>query len=460
MELSYALYQPDSGGSMQTDGSVTSSSMGQSQVPWPPPARAWALVVLLLMAYALAFIDRQILALLVEPVRRDLAISDTQFSLLAGFAFTLFYAIMAIPCAWLADRGSRRNLVAASLTAWSAMTAACGLAVSFSTLFLARIGVGIGEAGLSPAAYSMIADSFPPAKRARAIGVYSIGAVTGVGLAFVVGGAVAHWATTAPPITLPVLGTLAGWQLAFLIVSIPGPILALCMLAFREPVRHEEARAADSAKGLFGDFLTERGRLLTWLMVGYSLIGVAYISYLMWTPAFMVRRYGWNVAEIGAAFGGIILVCSTSGILLGGWWADRLLARGVRNAFLRVAIIGSLWSVPFAIAAPFAPTGGWALASLAAMSIFFGLTQGMPVASLQAITPNRLRARIVALYLLVANLITFTLAPTGVAVISDYLIKDPTKIGIAVAIMSAVAVPLGALILFLVRSAYYKTISV
>ena len=150
---------------------------------------------------------------------------------------------MGIPFAWLADRGSRRNLIVVSMTFWSVMTAACGMASSFLTLFLARIGVGVGEAGLSPAAYSMIADSFPPEKRARPLGVYAIGAILGVGLALIIGGAVVHWASSAPPVVLPVIGELKTWQLAFLVVSVPGPLLALLLLPMREPARHEKARA-------------------------------------------------------------------------------------------------------------------------------------------------------------------------------------------------------------------------
>ena len=217
---------------------------------WPAPARAWAMVMLLVAAYAIAFVDRQILTLLVEPVKRDLAITDTQFSLLSGLAFTLFYTIMGIPFAWLADRGSRRNLIAVSMTFWSVMTAACGLANSFLTLFLARIGVGVGEAGLSPAAYSMIADSFPPEKRARPLTVYAIGAILGVGLALIIGGAVVHWASSAPPVVLPVIGELKTWQLAFLIVSLPGPLLALLLLPMREPTRHEKAKTVGGNPGV------------------------------------------------------------------------------------------------------------------------------------------------------------------------------------------------------------------
>jgi MFS family permease len=426
------------------------------QPDWPPPTRAWALVFVLLGAYAIAFVDRQILSLLVEPVRRDLAISDTQFSLLAGVAFTLFYSVMGIPCAWLADRGSRRNLVFVSMLFWSAMTAACGFATSFATLFAARVGVGIGEAGLSPAAYSMIADSFAPQRRARAIGAYNIGAIGGVGVAFIVGGTVVQWAINAPPVELPGIGVLAPWQLAFLLVSVPGPLLALLLLAFREPKRHEGVRSPTDVAPAFTAFLRERGVLFALIAGGFSLVGVSLVAYLMWTPAFMVRRYGWEIGTVGLVYGSILIVGCTSGILLGSAWAERLLARGRRDAFLRVGIFGALSSLPFAIAAPFAPSGEWAMASLAAMALFYGLTQGMPAAALQAIAPNRVRARTIALFLLVANIISFTIGPTGAALISDYVLRDPAQIGVAIAMLCAVVVPLGVLAIALARRRYVE----
>ena len=401
------------------------------------------MVLLLVAAYATAFVDRQILTLLVEPVKRDLGITDTQFSLLSGLAFTLFYTVMGIPFAWLADRGSRRNLIVASLTFWSLATAACGMASNFLTLFLARIGVGIGEAGLSPAAYSMISDSFPPEKRARPLGVYATGAILGVGLALIVGGGVVHWASSAPPVVLPVVGELKTWQLALLIVSVPGPLLALLMLPVREPARHEKVRPVDGDAEPFRAFLRERGWLFALLATGFSLIGVSIAAYISWAPAFMMRAHGWSIARVGAVYGGILLVFSTGGILVGGWVVDRLAARGARDAVLRVAVGGSLLALPFAIAAPFAPTGEMAMLGIAAMSFCFGLTQGLPPAALQAIAANRVRARVMALYLLVGNVIAFTIGPTGVALISDYWLRDPARIGIAIGLLSAVVVPLG-----------------
>ncbi|WP_312163253.1 MFS transporter [Phenylobacterium sp.] len=407
---------------------------------WPAPARAWATVLVLMAAYAVGFVDRQILTLLVEPLRRDLGISDTQFSLLSGLAFTLFYTLMGVPLAWLADRGSRRNLIMISIGVWSAMTAACGLASSFISLFAARVGVGIGEAGLSPAAYSLIADSFPPAKRARAMGVYAIGAITGVGMALIIGGAVIEWASTAPPVTLPVIGTLKSWQMAFIIVSLPGPVLILAMMFLREPAR-QGAGAAPSAP--LAPYLRRRWVVFALLSAGYSLVGVAIAAYLTWAPAFLMRAHGWPVGKVGAVYGSILLVSSTAGVLIGGWWTDRFAAAGRKDAVLRVAIIGAVSAFPFALAAPLMKTGEMAAVMLALMCLGFGLTQGLPAVSFQAVTPNRVRARVIALYLLIGNIVAFTVGPTAVALISDHWLKDPRKIGVAVAVVTAVVLPLG-----------------
>ncbi len=236
------------------------------------------------------------------------------------------------------------------MTFWSIMTAGCGLANSFLTLFLARIGVGAGEAGLSPAAYSMIADSFPPEKRARPLGVYATGAILGVGLALIIGGFVVHWANSAPPVVLPVLGELRTWQVAFLIVSVPGPLLALLLLLVKEPARHEKVKSAAVQPASFRAFLRERGFVFWMLAAGFSLIGVSIAAYLSWAPAFFMRVHDWGIARVGAVYGGVLLVFSTSGILAGGWWVDRLAARGAKDAVLRVAIAGSVIALPFAIA--------------------------------------------------------------------------------------------------------------
>jgi MFS family permease len=170
----------------------------------------------------------------------------------------------------------------------------------------------------------------------------------------------------------------------------------------------------------------------------------------------MVRRFGWEMSQVGAAYGTVLLIFGTGGILVGGWWSDRMAARGAQDAVLRVAATGAALALPFAVGAPFASSGMLAMSMIAAMSFAFGLTQGLPAPSLQAIAPNRLRARVMALYLLIGNIVAFTVGPTGVALISDYWLKDSARIGVAVAIMSAVVVPLGLLSLLAARKSFIE----
>ena len=204
---------------------------------YPSSTRAWVTVIILMVAYVLSFIDRQILNLLVAPIRRDLMISDTQMSLLMGLSFALFYTVCGIPLGRMADTRSRRGLIAIGILFWSAATAACGMARLYWQFLLCRIGVGVGEAALSPAAYSLIADSFPAERRATAISVYSMGVYLGSGLAFLFGGLVIKLASAQGDVLLPVFGEVRPWQLIFLALGAAGVLFTLLMLAVKEPAR-------------------------------------------------------------------------------------------------------------------------------------------------------------------------------------------------------------------------------
>lgn len=202
----------------------------------------WYVVVLLTLIYTVSFIDRQILALMIGPIRRDFGISDTQVSLLIGLAFALFYTFLGIPIARLADRHSRRAIIAVGVLVWCLMTAACGVSHNYGQLFLARVGVGVGEAALGPSALSMISDYFPQESRGRAISFYTMGISLGSALAMIVGGQLVANALHAQPVTVPVFGQLFGWQPIFFIVGLPGVVLALIMLTVAEPERREKLR--------------------------------------------------------------------------------------------------------------------------------------------------------------------------------------------------------------------------
>ena len=218
-----------------------SSRSDLSKSSWPPAPAAWYAVGLLFVAYTFSFVDRFILTLLIEPIKQDFNLSDTGVSLLVGFAFVIFYTFLGIPIGRLADRVNRRNLIVAGITLWSCMTALCGMARGFGSLFVARVGVGVGEAALSPAAYSMIADLFPPKKLGRALSVYTAGAFVGVGLALIVGGLVVQSVISSPDITLPIIGEVRSWQVPFFIVGLPGLLVAALMYTVKEPVRRQQS---------------------------------------------------------------------------------------------------------------------------------------------------------------------------------------------------------------------------
>ena len=207
------------------------------------PRRSWYIVGVLTVAYTCSFIDRSVLGLMVGPIRDELGITDTQFSLLQGLAFAIFYTLLGIPIARLADRTNRRNIVAAGIALWSLMTALCGLARSFGSLFMARVGVGVGEAALAPAAFSLITDLFPRKKVGRAIGTYQTGLFVGYGLSVILGGWLVGTLEQGPPLELPLLGELSAWRATLVIVGLPGLVIALLCLTFREPARHGGAQA-------------------------------------------------------------------------------------------------------------------------------------------------------------------------------------------------------------------------
>ncbi len=433
----------------ETQGNITPPS----SAAWPSPTRAWYVVGILTLAYTVSFIDRQILNLLVEPIKHDLGISDTQISLLQGLAFAIFYSLMGLPIAWLADRSNRRNIIVVGMVLWCLMTAACGLSRNFLQLFLARIGVGVGEAALSPPAYSIIADYFPPHRLARATGTYAFGVYAGAGIAMLAGGAVISLISAAETIVLPVLGSIRPWQLTFLVVGMPGLLVAALMLTVREPVRRDSRMAADKQRvkpaiADLLDFLRSRKSAIAALCIGFSFIGMVIIGILSWTPTLFIRIHGWTVGEIGLAYGLILLLLGTSGSVLGGVVADWIYRRGRQDATLRTALYASLLALPFAIAMPLVDNARLAIALLAPLTFLLSAPVGLSAAAIQLMTPNHLRAQVTAFYLLVVALIGTGFGPVVVALMTDYLFRDPQSVGRSLALVSLVLIPLGAISLW------------
>ena len=426
------------------DGSNSSSLPG-----------AWYAVTVLLIAYGVSVADRFVLSLLVQPIKLDLGLSDTKISLLHGLAFAIFFSIMGIPIARLADRYSRRMIIASGIAVWSMMTAACGLATGYWQLFSARVGVGVGEAALSPAAYSMIADLFPPQKLGRALSVYTIGAYIGAGLAFIVGGLVVQSIIDAPTITLPIIGTIRSWQVAFFVVGLPGILVAALMFTVTEPVRRIKTNAAFSGNAHEAvpisqvlSYLWSRRRVYGAHFLGFSFLAIVFNSTVAWTPAFLDRSFGMTVGQSGPAIGTIILIFGSSGLVVGGWLADRLVLKGYADGTLRAGVVAGLGCIPFASLLPLMPSVTWVLVAYCPLLFFTSFGFGAAAAALQQITPNRLRALVSALYLLVLNLIAAGLGPTLTALITDYVFGYEDALGWSIVIMAVISSLLSVVILW------------
>lgn len=410
---------------------------------YPPPAIGWYAVGVLTVAYILSFIDRSILTLMVGPIRADLGISDTQLSLLHGLAFAIFYTTLGIPIALLADRLNRRNIMAIGIAVWSVATALCGLARSFWQLFAARVGVGVGEAALSPAAYSMIADLFPPSRLGRALATYTIGAFAGAGLAYLIGGAVIGMVSNAGPIILPLVGEVRPWQVVFFVVGWPGLLVSLWMLTLKEPARRHQAAATPQGMGAalsacLGHMKTHR-QAYTAHLLGFTLLGLVFNAAIAWVPSYLIRVFALPPAQAGFWVGSILLVAGTLGVLSGGWLTDKLSGRGQLDAAMRVGLVTAIGTLPFAATATVVPGLGLTLALFTGLIFFTSMPFGAAAAAIQFITPPGMRATASSIYLCVLNLIGLGGGPTLVALVTDYWFVDDLAVGKSLALATAVA---------------------
>jgi len=386
---------------------------------YPSPARAWYLVALLTIAYVFSFVDKYIPALLVEPLKQDLGISDTQMGLLLGPAFAVLYAALGLPLGWLADRTRRTTLAAAGVALWSIATAFSGVARNFGQLLLARVGVGIGDATLAPCALSLISDSFPPDRRGRPVALYVGAQSFGAGLAMLGGAAVLAWATSQAEIHLPVVGLVQPWQFTFIAVGLPGLLVALLLAAVREPARDPMTSAAVSM-GTTLRFLRDNWRTFGSLTALVCVMTVVAYSQNFYAALYQ-RNFAWDITRYATWSGLALIIQGPLVVNLTGWWCDRLAARGRENAPLLITIAGTVLLVPTGIAAPLMPTGEIAfvvwLFNLAGLSM---VSAAAPVALL-AITPGEMRGQVSALFYMVIMLTGLVVGPLAVGLLNDQL---------------------------------------
>lgn len=366
----------------------------------------WILVVV----YALNFLDRQIVTILAEPIKNDLGLNDTQIGLMSGLAFALFYTVLGIPLARLADRSNRVTIISICLVVWSGMTALCGAAQNFTQILAARIGVGVGEAGCSPSAHSLIADYYPPEQRASALSVYALGIPVGSILGLLAGGWIAEF---------------FGWRVAFFVVGIPGVALALLVkLTLREPIRGMSDKIVSKNVEQPPLIATLKILLANKTMVHIAMGGAltSFVGYGLgqWMPAYFIRIHGLGIAETATYFGLVLGVASAIGTFLGGNIADRLAKRD-RRMYAWLPAAGVLIAFPFYVAAMMSGNPYIAIAIMVVPSLLNSLWLGPAFGTIQNLAPMRMRALASAMVLFILNIIGLGLGPFLVGVLSDLL---------------------------------------
>lgn len=412
------------------------------------PALAWWTLAALVAAYVLSFVDRMIIGLLVEPIKRDLRISDTEVSLLQGLAFAIFFALAAIPIGRLVDRVHRPRAVAAGVALWSAMTMVCGMVSSFWGLFLGRMGVGVGEAVLSPAAYSIINDSFPRRRLGLAMGIFGLGSAAGAGLAFMIGGAVVALVANADGVTVPLIGSVRAWQFAFLVAGAPGIVIALLFLIIPDPRHKPGQKIAAIPLREVRDFLSRSAGLFWGIFIGVAGVNVAVLGTVNWLPALLIRGFGLTTDQAGYLAGSLLIIGGTIGMVGGGAAMDRI-GGGSPAARLRVAATTTGLAVVPAALFPLAPSL-WLLAI--AFVLFFIAAASVVAAApsvLAQLSPDGMRATIAAVYVFVINGVGIGFGPSATAALGDIFFPGGDGIRYAMAIVAPAGYAVGAALFFL-----------
>lgn len=424
--------------------------------PWPPAKRAWLAVVLVTLAMFMSYVDRTILSLLIEPIKASLHFSDVQMGLLQGLTFGLVFTVTMAPCGWLVDNVNRNKLLCAAIAVWSLMTATCGLAASFAQMFVARMGVAIGEATLSPTAPSLISDYFPAPRRTLPLSMYSMGAGAGVAASLLIGGLVAHAVGSGGAVVIPGLGRFETWQIVFFSLALPGLLLSLLFLIHPEPRRRGRSQTPGSeVQGGIQELKTvllSRRSILLPHMIAYCLFNVFSFAVVSWLPAFFMRLYGWSIAEVGIRLGTVQLVTGIVGSVIGGQVARSFWRRGRKNAnLLTAALFLSLMTLP-AVAGTMARSGTLALISIGLMYACLLAPAGPLLGAIQDAIPGGVRGRVTALYCMMNALVGMTLGPLVVGILNDKVFVDPHSVGKSLALTTVVTLPLaGGLLAFAAR---------
>jgi len=412
----------------------------------------WWAVFLLTLASTLSFIDRQILNVMIGPIKRDLGgLSDTEISLIIGLAFSLVYSLTTLPVARIADRYNRRNVIIVGIFSWSAMTAIAGMANTYWQLFVARMGVGIGEASLGPASTSMLADYFDERQLPLAYGIVATAPFVGTGLASMLGGPLIDYLEAQPHVVMPVFGEMFSWQTVLVVVGLPGILLALVTFTIAEPARKGSGAELDRGYtwGELWAFVLSCRKYLTFHFIAYLCLSIQGFAFLTWIVEFFVRIHGWSRTDIGLTYGGIAFVVGIIGSIGAGFYAGRMLAKGKSDAPMRVTMWGTIALGPLAVLMPLLDNATWAIVLLIPITFFMSVPPGLSNAALQAIAPNRMRGQLIAIYLICVSFLSYLIAPLIIGLTNDYVFEREDAIGLSLSSLAIVNYSIAAICLYL-----------
>ena len=423
---------------------------------------AWYVVFLLALANISSFLDRQILGLLVGPMKRDMHLTDTEVSLLMGLSFALFYTVFGVVIGRFADRTNRRNIIMSGIALWSFLTALCAGVNTYGQFFLARMGVGVGEATLSPSAYSMITDYFPKRKLATALSVFTMGIFLGSGLALAIGAGLVAGLPTEGTIAVPLLGNIYHWQKLFLMIGLPGLAMSLLMVTVREPERKDKLKrhGADVELKLHEalTIIFRRAKTYFGLCLGTAFTALVNYGCQAWIPTYFHRTFGWPVPKAGLTYGLVLITASVSGILWGGWYADRLLSKGVMNGRVLIGVIAGIVSLSSCFI-PLVGDPNIVMILLVVPSFFLAAPMGASTTAVQEMMPNQVRALSSALFLFLINIIGLGLGPTIVALFNDYVFADENAIRFSLKALFTIGGVFALLFYWISYSAYKDTVA-
>lgn len=443
---------------------VSDFSSSENTTPRVTPGQAWYAVAILTIANISGFVDRQILSLLVKPMRRDFGLTDTDISLLMGLSFTIFYSVLGLPIGRWVDRGARPRIIALGAVIWSLLTALTGFTRNFGQLFAARIGVGIGEATLGPAAVSIIADHFPRKRLATAMSVYQMGSFMGAGVAYALSALIVGRLTAPGKIALPLGIEIFPWQTVFFWVGLPGLLVALLAMTIREP-RTDARRVARTTADDAGIPLRE---VLRYMRTNVRTIGALSFGFACslsvnfgvgaWLATFLERTHGWTVEQAGLLQGGLTFFVGPAGVLLGGRLTDTWARKGLTDAPLRVGMVGAAGMLVCAGLYPLVPSVPVVVALLVAVNVFAALPWGAASAAVAEVMPPRMRGQGSAVYQLIVNLVAGVMGPTAVALLTDKVFGDPQAIRFSLSILAVVGMTLVLALLAWARPAFVHTV--